>query len=119
MTFQEDEAKVFDHGLFKGALLCLEVEMVLAEDVKDSYYNLVMLFFSLTAENKDVVHVDGHYPFVNELFEDVIHHCLEGGVDFCQANEHNQGFKETSVCPEGVTSHSTLVTYTDKAPNQH
>jgi len=34
-------------------------------------------FFSLTAKNKDVMHVDGHYPFINELFEDVIHHYLE------------------------------------------
>jgi len=36
-------------GLFEGALLCFEVEMVLTEDVKDSYYDLMMLFFSLTA----------------------------------------------------------------------
>jgi len=69
MTFQEDEAEVFDHGLFEGALLHFEVEMVLTEDVKDSYYNLVMLFFSLTAKNKDVIHVDGHYPFINELLK--------------------------------------------------
>src|SRR5882724_8455862 len=62
MTFQEDEAEVLNHGLFEGALLCFEVEMVLTEDVEDLYYNLVMLFFSLTAENRDVIHVDGHYP---------------------------------------------------------
>jgi len=36
--------------------------MVLMEDVKDSYYDLIMLFLSLTAKNEDVVHVDGHYP---------------------------------------------------------
>jgi len=79
VTFQEDEAKVLNCGLFKGELLCFEVEMVLMEDVEDSYYNLMMLFFSLTAENEDVVHVDGHYPLINELFENVIHHHLEGG----------------------------------------
>ena len=48
MTFQEDEAEVFDHGQFEGALLHFEVETMLVEDVKDLYYNLVMLFFSLT-----------------------------------------------------------------------
>src|SRR5882724_7005478 len=69
MTFQEDEAEVFDCGLLEGAFLHFEVEMVLTEDVKDSYYNLVMLFFSLTAKNKDVIHVDGHYPFINELLK--------------------------------------------------
>ena len=56
MTFWEDEAEVFDHGLFEGALLHFEVEMVLTEDVKDSYYNLVMLLFGLSAEDKDVIH---------------------------------------------------------------
>jgi len=69
MPFQEDEAEVFDCGLFKGALLCFEVEMVFTEDVEDSCYNLVMLFFSLTAEDKDVIHVYGHYPFINELLK--------------------------------------------------
>ena len=52
---------------------------MLTEDVKDSYYKPMMLFFSLTTEDEDVVHVDGHYPLIDELFEDVIHHCLEGG----------------------------------------
>jgi len=44
---------------------------------------LVMLFFSLTTENKDVIHVYGHYPFINELFEYVIHHHLKGGQAIC------------------------------------
>src|SRR5882724_1395626 len=75
--------------------------MVLTEDVEDLYYNLMILFFSLTAKNKDVIHVDGHYPLINELFEDVIHHHLKCGRAIHQAEEHNQGFKETLVCPEG------------------
>ena len=29
----------------------------------------MMLFISLAAENKHVIHVDGHYPFVNELLK--------------------------------------------------
>ena len=83
MTFWEDEADVLNCGLFQGALLCFEVEMVLMEDVEDSNYNLMMLFFSLTTENKDVIHVDGHYPFINELFEDVVNHHLKGGSASC------------------------------------
>jgi len=101
MTFQEDEAKVFNCGLLEGALLHFEVETVLMEDVEDSYYNLVMLFFGLTTKDKDVIHVNGHYPFVNKLFEHVLHHHLKGGRVICQAEEHNQGFKETLVHPEG------------------
>src|SRR5882672_1114082 len=34
-AFQEDEAKVFNHRLFKSALLCVEVQVVFPEDVKD------------------------------------------------------------------------------------
>jgi len=67
------------YSTVKGALLYFEVDSVLTEDVKESYYNIMMLFFSLTAENEDVVHVDGHNPLIDELFEDVIHHHLEGG----------------------------------------
>jgi len=78
-TFWKDEAEVLDHRLFTGALLHFKVERVLMEDVKGSYYDLMMSFFSLTAKNEDVVHVDDHYPLINEIFEDVIHHCLEGG----------------------------------------
>ena len=52
VTFWEDEAKVFDHRLLKGAFLCFEVEVVFLEDVKDLHHNLVMLFFGLTAKMK-------------------------------------------------------------------
>ena len=75
--------------------------MVLMEDVKDSHYDPVMLFLSLTTKNEDVVHVDGDHPLINEFFEEVIHHHLEGGRTVLQAEEHHQGFKEASVHPEG------------------
>jgi len=42
-TFQEDEAERLYHGSSKHALLGLEVELILAEDVKDIYYNGMML----------------------------------------------------------------------------
>jgi len=43
--------RYFNHGLFKGTLLCFEIEIVLTEDIEDLYYyNLMMLFFSLTAK---------------------------------------------------------------------
>jgi len=55
MNFQEMRLRYLTYGLFKGAPLHLEVETVLTEDFEDLYYNLLMLFFSLTAENTDVV----------------------------------------------------------------
>ena len=38
---------------------------------------------------------------VNEIFEDVVHHCLEGSWAVGEAKEHDQGFKEASIRPEG------------------
>ena len=38
---------------------------------------------------------------VNEIFEDVVHHHLEGSQAVDEAKEHDQGFEEASICPEG------------------
>ena len=76
-TFQEDEAEVLDCGLLKGALLHFEVDMVFMEDVGDSYYNPMMLFFGLAAKDEDVVHVYDYDSLIYELSEDVVHHHLE------------------------------------------
>ena len=38
---------------------------------------------------------------VNETFENVVHHCLEGSQAVGEAKEHDQGFKEASIHPEG------------------
>ena len=43
----------------------------------------MMLFLSLTTKDEDVVHVDGHYPLVDEFFEEVVHHHLEGSKTVC------------------------------------
>ena len=83
MNFQEDETEVFDHRLFKGTLLCFEIETVLTEDIEDQHYNPMMLFFSLTTKDEDVIQVDGDYSLVNVFFEEVIHHHLEGGGTVC------------------------------------
>src|SRR5882724_11711778 len=53
----------------------------------------MMLFFSLTPENDDVIHVDGHYPLIHELFEDVVHHHLEGGGLFIKPKNITRGSK--------------------------
>ena len=38
---------------------------------------------------------------INEILEDFIHHCLEGSPDVGKAKEHDQGFEEASIRPEG------------------
>jgi len=51
MTFQKDEAKVFYCGLSRCALLTLDVEPMLVEDVEDTYYNGMMLLLGLATED--------------------------------------------------------------------
>ena len=63
-----------------------------AEDVKDSYYNGVVFLFCLAAEDEDVVHVDDHDSFVDELLEDVVHHCLEHHQAVSETKRHDKRF---------------------------
>jgi len=74
-------------------------------DVKDLHYNFVMLFPVLAIEDEDVVHIDGHYPLVDEFLEYVVHHCLECGGTFHEAKEHDQRFKKASGRLKGGLPH--------------
>ena len=38
---------------------------------------------------------------IKEILEDVVHHRLEGSWAVGEAKEHNQGFEEASIRPEG------------------
>ena len=71
------------------------------EDVQGLYYNGVVFLFCLAAEYEDVVHVDDHNSFVDELSEDVIHHHLECHRTVGETKEHDKGFKQASVHPKG------------------
>ncbi|KAG5353135.1 hypothetical protein C0989_009979 [Termitomyces sp. Mn162] len=42
-----------------------------------------------------------HYALCNEVPEDVIHHCLEGGWAVGESEEHNKRFKQSPVGLEG------------------
>ena len=50
---------------------------------------------------QDVVHVNSYMTIIHEILQVVIHHCLEGGQAVGQAKEHDQGFEEASIRPEG------------------
>src|SRR5882724_8417567 len=71
------------------------------EDVEDSHYNFVVLFLCLGAKDEDVIHIDGHYSFIDEFLEDDIHHHRECGRTVREAEEHDQRFKKALVCPKG------------------
>ena len=50
---------------------------------------------------EDIIHVDRHVAFVDEVLKNVIHHCLEGVRAFGEAEEHHKGFKEAPIRSEG------------------
>ena len=73
---------------------------MLLEYVQDSGHDLPMVF-NCVSVYQDIVHIDRHVSFINEVLEDVIHHGLEGGQAVGEAEEHDQGFEEAPIHSEG------------------
>ena len=73
---------------------------MLSEYVQDLGYDLPMVFNHVSLY-QDIVHIDCHVSFIDEVLEDVTHHGLEGGQAVGEAEEHDQGF-ETSKRPQFV-----------------
>ena len=65
--------------------------------VKDSGHHLLMTF-NCVRIYEDIIHVDCHIALIDEVFEDVIPHCLEGGQTIGKAKEHDKGLKEAPIC---------------------
>ena len=59
------------------------------------------MFFHRPSENKNVIQVDNYYTLHNEILEDVIHHCPEGGQTVSHTNKYHKGLKQTMVSMEG------------------
>ena len=71
-----------------------------SEYVQDSGHDLPMVF-NCAGVYQDIIHIDCHVPFIDEVLEDVIHHGLEGGWAVGEAKEHDQGFEEAPIHSEG------------------
>src|SRR6266436_5953080 len=59
----------------------------------------IMLLHCLR-EDEDVIQVDTDYTLRDQILEYLVHHGLEGGRAVGEAEEHDQGFKKSSVCAE-------------------
>ena len=70
------------------------------EYIQDSGHDLPMVF-DRVGVYQDIVHIDHHVPFIDEVLENVVHHGLEGGWAVGEAEEHDQGFEEAPICVEG------------------
>ena len=51
-------------------------------------HDLPMVFDHVSVY-QDIVHVDCHIPFIDEVLEDVVHCGLEGGWTIGEAKEHD------------------------------
>ena len=72
------------------------------------YYPAV--FLQVICEDEDVIQVDDDVPLVDEVPEDVVHHPLNGQRGVAESKEHDRGFVQTSIGPEGCLP---LVTFCD------
>jgi len=54
----------------------------------------MVFLLGLAAEDKDVVHVDDHNPFVNELSEDVVHTSSGTLLAVSETKEHDKRFEQ-------------------------
>jgi len=52
------------------------------------------MLFLISTENEDVLHVNNHNSLIDELFEDVVHHCLGHRWTVSETKEHDQGFEQ-------------------------
>ncbi len=50
--------------------------------------------------NKDIIHIAYHLAFVDELTEDIVHHCLECCRGVTQSKKHDSWFEQPSVSLE-------------------
>jgi hypothetical protein len=97
--FQYDESQVFNQESFELTFLRSEVEFVFLESLHYSSDHS-QVFHQCLGEDEDVIQVHTDHSFHDEVSENVIHHGLEGGRAVHESKEHNQWFKQSSVCPE-------------------
>ena len=69
------------------------------QDFQHPLNQLPMLFLGV-CENQDVVQVYNDVPLINQVLQNVVHECLEGGKGVGEAEEHDGWLVHASVGPE-------------------
>ena len=99
MVFQDDQSKVLNLLSLKLAFLWLEEQPPLLEGSKDLVGN-PPVFREGMGVNEDIIHIAYHLTVVDELMEDIIHHCLECCRGVTQSEKHDGWFKQPLVSSE-------------------
>jgi len=87
MVFQDDQSKVLNLLLLKLTFLWLEKQPLLSEGSKDLADDLPV-FREGVRVNEDIIHI-AYHTVVDELTEDIIHHCLECCRGVTQSEKHD------------------------------
>src|SRR3981189_2609742 len=69
---------------------------MISQPFHDHAGNRVM-FFQRRREDEDVIEVDGDDTLGDEVFENLVHHCLEGRRAVCQSKVHHKWFEQTAI----------------------
>jgi hypothetical protein len=93
---RDDEPEIFNAGFFELALLVSEVQLVIAKMFHDHAGNKAM-FFQCHCKDENVVEIDGDDTLGDKVFEDLVHHCLEGRRVVGQSKVHHERFKQTAI----------------------
>jgi hypothetical protein len=56
------------------------------------------VFLQRCREDKNVVKIDGDDTLGDKVFENLVHHCLEGRRAVGQSKVHHKQFKQTAIC---------------------
>jgi len=59
------------------------------------------MLFNSPGKDENIIQVYYHYPFSDEVSEDVVHYCLEGSQTVSYSKEHHQRFEQAMVGMEG------------------
>src|SRR3981189_1373614 len=73
-----------------------EVQLVLAETFHDDAGDKAM-FFQRHCKDEDVVEINGDDTLGDEVFENLVHHHLEGPRAVGQSEVHHEWFKQTVI----------------------
>src|SRR5260221_4868770 len=96
----DDKPEVVHLSMFKFAFLWLEKQLIGMKGLEYLPGDSPMVCKGGRV-NEDVIHVADGLIAIDEGVEDVIHHCLEGGGQVAQSEEHDKGFKQSTVRGEG------------------
>ena len=95
--------------LFKDAFFGVEVQVIRPQPFEDTSYQfavaLKVFFFAFSRAWShmygDVIHVDCHVPFADQVMEYRVHHGLERGGGVGESEEYDRRFVQPFVSYEG------------------